>query len=258
MDFYSKTVNQLIEELSRLPGIGAKSAQRLAFHIINMPKEQVEQLAQTIPLVIISNKEKTTTVDAINQDNTVVGKMMARHLLDLGHRRIPGSIRRRQSRRVRCHHAKGKRQLHAPGVGVGRVGIGHCDHSYHLLGCGGELHVVPHGHAVHKLENLLAADLHGKGARCRGPGGVGILDLHEGTAPHQGHKLGQETGGDPLPGGGEFHPPAQHVPDRFAGRHDSLFALVVSAHFQGFGPGHCDAADDNMVHINPPFDVPLA
>ena len=30
MDFYSKTVNQLIEELSRLPGIGAKSAQRLA------------------------------------------------------------------------------------------------------------------------------------------------------------------------------------------------------------------------------------
>ena len=41
MDFYSKTVNQLIEELSRLPGIGAKSAQRLAFHIINMPKEQV-------------------------------------------------------------------------------------------------------------------------------------------------------------------------------------------------------------------------
>ena len=44
MDFYSKTVNQLIEELSRLPGIGAKSAQRLAFHIINMPKEQVEQL----------------------------------------------------------------------------------------------------------------------------------------------------------------------------------------------------------------------
>ena len=48
MDFYSKTVNQLIEELSRLPGIGVKSAQRLAFHIINMPKEQVEQLAQSM------------------------------------------------------------------------------------------------------------------------------------------------------------------------------------------------------------------
>lgn len=48
MDFYSKTVNQLIEELSRLPGIGAKSAQRLAFHIINMPKEQVEQMASAM------------------------------------------------------------------------------------------------------------------------------------------------------------------------------------------------------------------
>ena len=51
-------------------------------------QEQVEELAQAIPLVIISNKEKTTTVDAINQDNTVVGKMMARHLLDLGHRDV--------------------------------------------------------------------------------------------------------------------------------------------------------------------------
>ncbi|MGL4343926.1 MAG: recombination mediator RecR [Cellulosilyticaceae bacterium] len=38
----------LIEELSRLPGIGSKSAQRLAFHIISMPKEKVEQLARTI------------------------------------------------------------------------------------------------------------------------------------------------------------------------------------------------------------------
>lgn len=51
-------------------------------------QQQVEELARTIPLVIISNKEKTTTVDAINQDNTVVGKMMARHLLDLGHRDV--------------------------------------------------------------------------------------------------------------------------------------------------------------------------
>ena len=51
-------------------------------------QQQVEELAQTIPLVIISNKEKTTTIDAINQDNTVVGRMMARHLLDLGHRDV--------------------------------------------------------------------------------------------------------------------------------------------------------------------------
>ena len=48
MDYYSSQISRLIEEFSRLPGIGAKSAQRLAFHIINMPKEQVENLAKSI------------------------------------------------------------------------------------------------------------------------------------------------------------------------------------------------------------------
>lgn len=48
MDYYSSHISKLIEQLSRLPGIGAKSAQRLAFHIVNMPKEQVEQLASAI------------------------------------------------------------------------------------------------------------------------------------------------------------------------------------------------------------------
>lgn len=48
MDIYSSHINKLIEQLSRLPGVGAKSAQRLAFHIINMPKEEVEGLASAI------------------------------------------------------------------------------------------------------------------------------------------------------------------------------------------------------------------
>ena len=48
MDYYSSQISKLIEELSRLPGIGAKTAQRLAFHIINMPKEQVEQMASAM------------------------------------------------------------------------------------------------------------------------------------------------------------------------------------------------------------------
>ena len=51
-------------------------------------QKQVEDMAKEIPLVIISNKERTTTVDAINQDNTVVGRLMARHLLNLGHRDV--------------------------------------------------------------------------------------------------------------------------------------------------------------------------
>ncbi|MCM1388028.1 MAG: recombination protein RecR, partial [Bacillus sp. (in: Bacteria)] len=48
MDLYSGHINKLIEELSGLPGIGTKSAQRLAFHLINMPKERVERLAGAI------------------------------------------------------------------------------------------------------------------------------------------------------------------------------------------------------------------
>lgn len=48
MDYYSSQISKLIEELSRLPGIGAKSAQRLAFHIINMPEDQVQKLSNTI------------------------------------------------------------------------------------------------------------------------------------------------------------------------------------------------------------------
>ena len=48
MEYYSSQISKLIEELGRLPGIGAKSAQRLAFHIINMPQEQVERLSSAM------------------------------------------------------------------------------------------------------------------------------------------------------------------------------------------------------------------
>ena len=48
MDYYSSQITRLIEELSKLPGIGSKSAQRLAFHIIHMTQEQVERLSGAI------------------------------------------------------------------------------------------------------------------------------------------------------------------------------------------------------------------
>ncbi len=48
MELYSGHINRLIDELAALPGIGPKSAQRLAFHLINMPKDRVERLANTI------------------------------------------------------------------------------------------------------------------------------------------------------------------------------------------------------------------
>ncbi len=48
MNYYSSQISNLIEELSRLPGIGSKTAQRLAFHIINMPGDQVKGLTDAI------------------------------------------------------------------------------------------------------------------------------------------------------------------------------------------------------------------
>ena len=48
MDMFSGHINKLIEELGTLPGIGQKTAQRLAFHIMNMPKERVEGLSQAM------------------------------------------------------------------------------------------------------------------------------------------------------------------------------------------------------------------
>ena len=48
MNYFSDHIARLIGELSKLPGIGAKSAARLAFHIIEMPEEQAEELAAAI------------------------------------------------------------------------------------------------------------------------------------------------------------------------------------------------------------------
>jgi len=41
-------LSRLVEQLQRLPGIGSKSAQRLAFHILKTPREEVERLAEAM------------------------------------------------------------------------------------------------------------------------------------------------------------------------------------------------------------------
>ena len=48
MELYSGHINRLIDELAALPGIGSKSAQRLAFYIINLPKDRVKKLTDSI------------------------------------------------------------------------------------------------------------------------------------------------------------------------------------------------------------------
>jgi recombination protein RecR len=50
----ARSVTELIEELMRLPGVGEKTAQRLAFHLLKVPKQEAEALA----LAILAVKEK--------------------------------------------------------------------------------------------------------------------------------------------------------------------------------------------------------
>lgn len=51
MSSYPKTLERLIQELAKLPGIGEKTAQRLAFHIINLAPDEVINLADTLRTV---------------------------------------------------------------------------------------------------------------------------------------------------------------------------------------------------------------
>ena len=48
MNYYGNTVTRLIEEFAKLPGIGGKSAQRMAFHVLSLPTERAESLADAI------------------------------------------------------------------------------------------------------------------------------------------------------------------------------------------------------------------
>jgi len=58
--YYAGPVQNLIEELSKLPGIGPKSAQRLAFHILKTPPEEAKRLASA--LVAVKEQIKFCTV----------------------------------------------------------------------------------------------------------------------------------------------------------------------------------------------------
>ena len=48
MDFYPVAIEKLIEEFAKLPGIGKKTAQRLALFVLNLPKEEVEEFAHAL------------------------------------------------------------------------------------------------------------------------------------------------------------------------------------------------------------------
>ncbi len=56
MSRFSPSVSKLISELAKLPGIGHTSAQRLAFHILSMPEQDVKTLADALTTARTSTK----------------------------------------------------------------------------------------------------------------------------------------------------------------------------------------------------------
>lgn len=83
MNYYSAPITKLIEALSKLPGVGSKTAQRLAFHLLNMPEKEVEDLAKAIVYAKrsvkyctvccnITDSEKCEICSNPNRDHTVI------------------------------------------------------------------------------------------------------------------------------------------------------------------------------------------
>ncbi|MDR0880807.1 MAG: recombination mediator RecR [Clostridioides sp.] len=95
MQDYTMPINRLIEEFSKLPGIGRKTAQRLAFHVIGMDQKDVETLSKAIldakndikycsiccnisdsdPCPICSNKNRDESVICVVEDVRDVAAM---------------------------------------------------------------------------------------------------------------------------------------------------------------------------------------
>lgn len=83
MQHYSGHIDRLIERLGKLPGVGYKTAQRLAFYIINMPQEEVTGLADAIrnakeniaycqTCYNISDKDPCSICNSTNRDESLI------------------------------------------------------------------------------------------------------------------------------------------------------------------------------------------
>jgi hypothetical protein len=75
MNYYGNPIAKLIEEFSKLPGVGGKSAQRMAFHILNMPEENAQALAAAITEAKLANDAVTAV--KIKDANVTAAKLAA-------------------------------------------------------------------------------------------------------------------------------------------------------------------------------------
>ena len=69
MQVYTGPISRLIEEFSKLPGVGKKTAQRLAFHVINMNTNDVEFLAGKVNGINIKLMKTGSIIEALSMIN---------------------------------------------------------------------------------------------------------------------------------------------------------------------------------------------
>lgn len=83
MEYFAAPLQNLIEEFEKLPGIGSKTAQRLAFYVLNQPKEKAEKFANAIveakkslcyckECQNLSDKEVCNICDNLGRDHSVI------------------------------------------------------------------------------------------------------------------------------------------------------------------------------------------
>ncbi len=65
MEYFPAPLENLVEQFARLPGIGGKSAQRLAFYVLNLPMEEAQEFADAIV-----NAKKSVTLCPVCQNLT--------------------------------------------------------------------------------------------------------------------------------------------------------------------------------------------
>lgn len=68
MEYFPAPLEKLVEQFARLPGIGGKSAQRLAFYVLGLPEEEVKEFAGAI-----LNAKKTVTCCPVCRNFTAGG-----------------------------------------------------------------------------------------------------------------------------------------------------------------------------------------
>src|SRR5436189_6147711 len=68
MASYTQSIQNLMNELARLPGIGARSAERIAFHLLKLPAEEAMRLADAIHEVKTRIKHCSTCYNLTEQD----------------------------------------------------------------------------------------------------------------------------------------------------------------------------------------------